>query len=636
METSNHQSEQDYRQTILNMMKDGFALADMQGNFIDVNPAYQKMVGYSREELLQLSIPRIEAAMDPQEVQARFERIAKNGHDVFETRHYRKDGSLVDLEVTATFATIGDDTYMFGFLRDISERKQAEQELLQAKEDAEQMAVRNTTILQTTLDGFMIVDADGKIIDVNPAYEQILGYPRNEFIGKRIADIEVIDSHKDVIARIERIQKNGYERFESIQKKKDGTPVDVEVSVSQMQLDNEKFSFAFVRDITERRKHEKELQVAKEQAEQANQAKSEFLSRMSHELRTPMNAILGFSQLLELESLTSVQSSYLGEITTAGEHLLDLINELLDLARIESGKIDLKIEAVQILPLLEQAIALKQPQATEMNLTIQLDCDDYAVSADSKRLKQVLVNLLDNAVKYNQQDGEIFIECKKYDDQLLRISIKDKGMGINSEDIHKLFKPFERLDAERHGIDGTGIGLVLCQKMVELMDGKIGVSSVQGEGSTFWLELPLLAAKASPSKKIEEQEVAANVKNKTILYVEDNPANLRLVEEIFREHPEISFVSAITGEEGLQIINEIQPDLVILDINLPGISGFDVLKAMLENEKTRDIPAIGLSADAMRHDIEKGLKAGLREYLTKPIKINELLSTVNDILGTDS
>ncbi|MDH4274282.1 MAG: PAS domain S-box protein [Gammaproteobacteria bacterium] len=373
-----------------------------------------------------------------------------------------------------------------------------------------------------------------------------------------------------------------------------------------------------------------ELGEALKRAEEASNAKSEFLGRMSHELRTPMNAILGFAQVIETEDPTPTQLEYAHEIIRAGDHLLELINELLDLSRIEAGKLAIVVVPVDPALIVEQVAQIMAPLMREQHIKFTNVCQTgQYVLADHTRLRQILVNLLANATKYNKVNGEIEVRCN-VNNGYMRISVKDNGIGIPKDKFKHLFTPFERLGAENTVIDGTGIGLALTKQLTELMAGKIGAESEQGVGSTFWIELPIAL---SPTLSLQEDLMDTLPQQKSpqrrVLYVEDNPANMRVIEAVFRSRPQLQLLSAVHGEQGLEMAITQKPDVILLDIHLPGMDGFAVLNALKNNPITANIPVIALSADAMPADIEKGLKAGFKHYITKPVKINELLAALD-------
>jgi PAS domain S-box-containing protein len=380
-----------------------------------------------------------------------------------------------------------------------------------------------------------------------------------------------------------------------------------------------------------------ELESAKAVAEKANLAKSNFLSSMSHELRTPLNAILGFAQLLESGAPppTATQIIRLHQIIKAGWYLLDLINEILDLAVIESGKLSLSLEPLSLSDVLLECQAMIGPQAQQRGINIDFAKVDptWFAHADHTRVKQALINLLSNAIKYNRDHGMVEVKCTAISPERVRISIRDSGAGLPPEKLAQLFQPFNRLGQETGAEEGTGIGLVVTKQLVELMGGSIGVASTVGVGSEFWIELirdvmPQLAAEHAMAAELAPQ-AHENAALRTLLYVEDNPANLMLVEQIIEGHPHVRMLSARDATLGIALARAHLPEVILMDINLPGLSGSQALKILHEDPVTAHIPVLAISANAMPRDIKKGLEAGFFRYLTKPIKVNEFMQALD-------
>lgn len=391
-------------------------------------------------------------------------------------------------------------------------------------------------------------------------------------------------------------------------------------------------------DNSVRKQVELELTHAMAVAEKANLAKSDFLSSMSHELRTPLNAILGFAQLMESGAPvpTPSQKRNLEQILKAGWYLLELINEILDLALIESGKVTLSEEPVSLIEVMLECRAMIEPQAQKRNIGMTFPRFDIPifVKADRTRVKQVLINLLFNAIKYNKPGGSVAVECTANPPDSVRISVRDTGKGLTPEQLAQLFQPFNRLGKETSTEEGTGIGLVVTKRLVELMKGKIGVESTVGTGSVFWIELALTKASqlAAPETGLAtpmHTRAPDGAPLRTLLYVEDNPANLELVELLIARRTDLRLLSAADGNLGIEFARAYQPEVILMDINLPGISGISAMKILRADPATAHIPIIALSANAVPRDIEKAIEAGFFNYLTKPIKVNEFMEALD-------
>lgn len=383
-----------------------------------------------------------------------------------------------------------------------------------------------------------------------------------------------------------------------------------------------------------------EADEAREYAETANRTKNEFLSRMSHELRTPLNAILGFSQILEDQELTALQQESVKYIIKGGRHLLNLINDVLDIARIEAGRFELSIESIALDDIIPEACALLRPLATEHNIQLQqksLSSANCHVTADRRQLKQVLINLLSNAIKYNQPGGTVIVSWESATEEKIRISVQDTGHGIAKEDLSKLFTPFERLDAANSDVEGTGLGLALSQRLLTAMDSELRAESTLGEGSIFFFELPSALAPEDVMVNLSSATNNPRAQNTfekpyTILLIEDNASNLRLIEMILTNRPGVTLYSAIQGSQGLDLARQHEPDMILLDLHLPDMSGQQILNQLKRSAITRDIPVVVVSADATPSRIQNLLDQGVTAYLTKPLNVVQFLQILDETL----
>ena len=637
-------SEEELREThgllgaITEGINDAVYVKDLHGKYVTINGAGASLFGMSVDRI----IGRDDAELYEPET-AR--RVMEADREVVDT------GMTRTLEDTRTTASGEERTYLVtkgpykdargenlglvGILHDITDRKQAETKLKEAEE-------RFRSLVQNISDAITVIDANGTFRYQSPSMERVLGYEPEELIGRNVFEIIHPDDLATSREKFSTLRtESGSTRNSQIRGlHRDGSWREIESnSINLFEEPSVEGIVVNFRDITERKQAEREIRQARDAADEANRAKSEFLSRMSHELRTPMNAILGFAQLLEMEDLDKESRESTGYILKAGNHLLQLINEVLDIARIETGRLNLSMEPVDVAEIFREVVGLIRPLAADRGVRFEGSLEGWStyVLADRQRLKQVVLNLVSNAVKYNREGGEVRLYCEEVADERARIRVGDTGAGIPRKDIERLFVPFERLGAESTDIEGTGIGLALSKQLVGLMQGKIGVDSEVGEGSTFWVELPIEESQLSRHERMEgEDEEAADetaIKNRTVLYIEDNLGNLKLIERILDRRADVDLIPAIQGRMGLDLAEEHSPDLILLDVHLPDINGDEVLKRLREREATRDIPVVVLSADATTSQIERLMEAGARAYLTKPIHVKEFLRVMDETLG---
>jgi PAS domain S-box-containing protein len=629
------------------------------------NVGAERMLGYAASEVVDKITPA--DISDPQEVIARaralslelatqitpgFEALvfkASRGiEDIYELTYIRKDGSRFPAVVSVT-ALRDDGGGIIGYLligTDNTARKQveAEQKLLDQRLRDQQFYTRS--LIESNIDALITTDPAGIITDVNKQMEALTGCTRDELIGAPFKNYFTDPERAE--AGIKRVLiASKVTDYELTARARDGKETVVSYNATTFHDRDRKLQgvFAAARDVTERKRFERtlqennvELERAKAAAEKANLAKSDFLSSMSHELRSPLNAILGFAQLINSDSPppTPAQTASIDQILHAGWYLLELINEILDLAQIESGKLALSREPTSLAEVMLECQAMIEPQGQRrgIKMTFPQSGGPYYVDADRTRLKQVLINLLSNAIKYNQANGTVVVDYTASPPGRLRVSVRDSGAGLSPDMLTQLFQPFNRLGRETSREEGTGIGLVMSKRLVELMGGTIGVASTVGSGSVFWFELnavgaPQLTADPATPATIAPSPVQPGAPLRTLLYVEDNPANLKLVEQLIARRPDMRLLVAGDGDLGIQLARANHPEVILMDINLPGISGIEALKLLREDPATAHIPVVALSANAMPRDIEKGLQAGFFQYLTKPIKVNEFMNTLD-------
>ena len=553
---------------------------------------------------------------------------------LIEYRVVRRDGSerVVEGRGTVTHEQ-GTPVSMTGTVQDVTERKRAEEETFRQQQLL-------SAIFDTSPDIIATISSRLELRYVNPAARQILGY---EF-GELFAEHSLHWVHPDdvnIATELIRDAFGGRGPQQGRIRAKTGTGDSLWLDIRMQRMTSgSDTAVVMARDVTAQVRLEEGLRQAREEADQASVAKSTFLSRMSHELRTPLNAVLGFTQLLELDHLSSDQRESTEEILKAGRHLLDLVNEVLDISRIEAGKLRLSLEAVDAIQTVEESISLLTPAAEQEGVTLDLDGSrgDRAtilVTADRQRLKQVMLNLLSNAIKYNRERGNVRVAFVPVSDHRVRIDVTDTGNGIPEESMGRLFVPFERLGAEGSGAEGTGLGLALSKPLVEAMGGTLSVSSRMGEGSTFSVDLALTEDESSSDEEEwgppdELEAVPDSYPSRTILYIEDNLSNLRLVERMVARRSGIHLVSAMQGSMGVALARDHGPDLILLDLDLPDIPGEEVLARLFSDPRTATLPVVVLTADATTGQAKRLLDAGARDYLTKPLdlpRFYELLDT---------
>jgi len=625
--------------------------------FLLVNDAAIEHYGYSQQEFLAMTIKDIRPSEDIPSLVAGTLPSRRNGGKCGVWRHRRKNGEFIEVEITVHDFQFRGRSARLALIGDITERRRAEQAVRHIMEGAQ--CLLWYALVEDQPDGLKWSTAT---LDETAAQKF---FPIMQREGQSYAEALVSsrlpEDNVAVTARGTKALRGGEtsytQHFRCLRADGEWRWLSETIHI-EVVAPGRWQCVGVCTDINEQKRSEAELEArvvertaqiteanvqltaAKQEADAANQAKSEFLSRMSHELRTPLNAILGFGQILEKHSLTPLQEESVQHILKGGRHLLDLINEVLDIARVEAGHLDLSLEPIALAEILAEACSLVRPLAAEREIHIDIRAaalERTHVQADRQRLKQVLINLLSNAIKYNKTGGKVTLHSLPIAEDRLRIAVQDTGPGIAPQQQQKLFTPFERLDAAHAGIEGTGLGLVLSQRLVSAMGGELTFESVPGEGSTFCIDLPTAL---SPQERVADQlhgmqrEEAGSTgqPSATILTIEDNLSNLRLMEVLLRSRPGTTLLAAMQGSIGLDLARQHEPDLILLDLNLPDISGKEVLARLQASALTCDIPVVVLSADATPAQIERLLKAGAKAYLTKPLDVTEFLHTLDAIL----
>ncbi len=651
---------------ILNSANFSSIATDEKGVIQLFNVGAERMLGYTAADVVNRITPA--DISDPQELIVRatalslelatpitpgFEALvfkASRGiEDIYELTYIRKDGSRFPAVVSVT-ALRDAQGGIIGYLligTDNTARKQVEAEQMLLDQRLRDQQFYTRSLIESNIDALMTTDLRGIITDVNQQMEALTGCTRDELIGAPFKNY-FTDPERAEAAIKQVLRESKVTNYELTARARNGKETVVSYNATTLHDRDRKLRgvFAAARDVTERKRFELtlqenniELESAIAAADKANLAKSDFLSSMSHELRTPLNGILGFAQLMESDSPppTPAQKASIDQILQAGWYLLELINEILDLALIESGKLSISLEPVSLVDIMLECQSMIEPQAKKRNIRMSFPRFDHPcfVSADRTRVKQVLINLLSNAIKYNQTGGSVAVEYAASPPHSIRFSIRDTGAGLPPEKLAQLFQPFNRLGQEASAEEGTGIGLVVTKRLVELMGGAIGVASTVGEGSVFWIDLvvapaPQLAVNEAEHTAAGQPQARNGAALRTLLYVEDNSANLQLVEQIIaRRRPDLRLLTAVNATLGIELALAALPEVILMDINLPGMSGTEAMKILHNDPATAHIPVLALSANAIPHDIERGLQAGFFRYLTKPIKVNEFMDALD-------
>ena len=628
-------------QSIFDSSVDGIICTDALGTITAFSPAAERIFGYSAESAVGQNVSMLMAEPDRAQHGQYIARYCDTGIPTVlgigrAVSALRRDGSSVPIFLSVGEFRIDGQRMFTGIVSDRSGEAAAQTRLVESETRFQQLAssIDEVFILRTT--------APYRYLYISPAIEKIFGLTAAE----AIADPALFFSfaHPDDVEFVRKTMQDA--QFEA--------SVEVEYRIVRadgetrwvwtrynrvaMTSEGEELLAIVVSDITERKLAEELAVRARSEAERANAAKTEFLSRMSHELRTPLNAILGFAQLLELDELDDGQRDSVAHISRAGRHLLQLINEVLDIARIDAGHVSLSLEPVRVADVVNEVIGLVRPMANARELGISLpgeSCGGLHVLADRHRLSQALLNLLSNAIKYNIDGGRIDVSCARTNDGMTSITVTDTGIGIGQVDLDRVFIPFDRLGMDHSDIEGAGIGLALSDSLVRAMRGRMQVQSQPGVGSSFSILLPSVDAEfhtelgAAGDPFAFQRDLAGMqthpLRDLVVAYVEDNPANMRLMEAVATRVPGVRLIQAQQGRRGLELIGSHHPHLIMLDLHLPDMSGEDMLRILRSDPLTQRTPILMVSADASAGRVQRLLDLGATGYLTKPINVSEVL-----------
>ena len=676
------ESEQKFR-CLVQSANEAILVCDSHSTVIDCNRAVEVLFGFTPQEIIGQPIALLLSTSARQTAQDEFVRLINqmgldNSRRVFEVAALRHDGSQFPVEMSVAVWQSGESCFFSAIMRDISVRFKREREIRSRVRQQEAVAELGRQALagrplQTMMDGAVALICAA--LDVESSTIMEMWPEEEEFVLTHAVGAKAsligryrVSQHSDTLAsyvlkHLDSVIVHDLDREtrfvpppvmvanetrsvisvpimasgalfgilgaqSMVPQRFDANDLHVVQSVANI-----------LSTVIERNRAQELLEAAREEAESANVAKSEFLSRMSHELRTPLNAILGFGQILEMQPLPPLQSESVMHIMKAGRHLLELVNEVLDITRVETGRLELSNEPVHLSAVVTDTLNLLRPIATsgtiEMFESVSLTHPAAYVWADQRRLRQVLLNLVGNAIKYNRARGKVVVACRASEEGRLRLEVADTGPGLAPEDIDKLFVPFERLGAASSEIEGTGLGLTLSKRLAESMGGSLGVNSTVGQGSTFYVDLSICPAPVKPSLEPAEAAVLAAVASpqaRTLLYIEDNLSNFRLVQAILDDQPHIRVMGASQGRLGVELARHHLPDIILLDLHLPDIDGREVLLRLWEDPATRSVPVIMLTADVTPSKIERPLLEHVHAHLTKPLDVAGFLKVLQETL----
>ena len=611
---------------------DVMCVVDLELNFVLVNPAYRHVLGWEPEELIGQSCTDY---FHPDDLE-RATNIFQPANGVVP--------SVVELDLRER---CHDGTYRWmkwTIRKDADLYYAVGHDITKGRETIDALAVsmeKSRAIFDAAVDSIMVIDENLNVVEASPSSDSTFAFTREQTEGRAALDFVHPEDHGLILEALERGFANDEVmnvRFRGLHTDGHWAMIESRGRALRDAQGNPTGAVIISRDVSETVEAQRALELAKIEAEQANVAKSEFLSRMSHELRTPLNSVLGFAQILQMELEAPSELEMIGYIVKSGGYLLELINEVLDISRVESGSIAVSLELVSIEALVSECLTLVSGDAAAAGVEIVDQCDVARyVRADPQHLKQALVNLLSNAIKYNHEGGKVTLTCDE-DAGRVRLRVTDTGPGVAPQLLDRLFAPFDRLDAESKGIEGTGLGLALSKGLMEAIGGSLGVESEPGTGSTFWLDLPLATTStdfAEVELDVTQHSESNAALTATVLYIEDNIGNVRLLERLLVHKPNVRLITSLEGCLGLQLAQQHRPDLILLDVHMPDLSGYEVLELLRGDVRTASIPVVMLSADASHEQIQRFRDAGARDYLTKPLDLQHFLGQLDVYLQDD-